>query len=259
MSTRHKPKPVQRSQFGELRAGVPVAGTQQSTADYRHQRERNSHAGESGGLWTKNPSCPPLQACLFPVLSARTSIRNCKVNSAQSIFNLVQRRNYNSIRRVNDSSVLTAKDTRELVVLAVAGTYLQAMAARRGSYRNRLKYKMLDAIYKQAQVRKTAGVNSRIDVMRSLVELQTQQQRLNSLNPMSQTEIRAGEADRRALEPRPGSSGAFTADGATIPEETTAIQSAMAKRSICVPARRRYGWPNWPSSAARAERFQASV
>src|SRR5262249_11502557 len=37
------------------------------------------------------------------------------------------------------------------------------------------------AVYNQAQVRKTAGTNARIDVMRTLVELQTQTQRLNAL------------------------------------------------------------------------------
>ncbi len=37
------------------------------------------------------------------------------------------------------------------------------------------------AVYHQAEVRKEAGTNARIDVTRTLVELQGQQQRLNAL------------------------------------------------------------------------------
>jgi outer membrane protein TolC len=37
------------------------------------------------------------------------------------------------------------------------------------------------AVYNQAEVRKTAGTGAKIDVMRTLVELQTQKQRLNAL------------------------------------------------------------------------------
>jgi outer membrane protein TolC len=44
------------------------------------------------------------------------------------------------------------------------------------------------AVYNQAVTRKAAGVNAKIDVMRSLVELQTQQQRLSSLEAELQKE-----------------------------------------------------------------------
>jgi hypothetical protein len=57
------------------------------------------------------------------------------------------------------------------VVLAVAGTYLQTIATAARIESQRAQVANAQAIYNQAEVRKTAGTNARIDVMRTLVEL----------------------------------------------------------------------------------------
>ena len=100
---------------------------------------------------------------------------------SQSVFNLVDRRNWRTSKESERASVFSGRDTRELIVMAVAGSYLQtvAMAARLDSQRAQVDN--AKAVYDQAVVRKSAGTNARIDVTRSLVELQTQQQRLASL------------------------------------------------------------------------------
>ena len=46
----------------------------------------------------------------------------------QSIFDLVSRRNWQASKESERASQLSAKDARELVVLAVGGSYLQAVA-----------------------------------------------------------------------------------------------------------------------------------
>src|ERR1700680_1808115 len=46
---------------------------------------------------------------------------------SQSIYDPVQRRNWQAVKESERASLLSAKDTRELVVLAVAGTYLQTV------------------------------------------------------------------------------------------------------------------------------------
>ena len=74
-----------------------------------------------------------------------------------------------------------ASDARELVVLAVAGAYLQTVATAARVDSQRAQVDNAQAVYHQARIRKEAGTNARIDVTRTLVELQTQQQRLNSL------------------------------------------------------------------------------
>jgi outer membrane protein TolC len=67
------------------------------------------------------------------------------------------------------------------VVLAVAGSYLQTVTAAARVASQQAQVDNARAVYNQAVVRKQAGTNARIDVVRSLVELQTQQQRLSSL------------------------------------------------------------------------------
>jgi len=84
----------------------------------------------------------------------------------------------------------TVLDSRELIVLAVTGTYLQVIAAQSRVDTARAQIATAQVTYTQAVDRNKSGLNARIDVNRSLVELQTQQQLLNSLTQRSgQTEI----------------------------------------------------------------------
>jgi len=76
---------------------------------------------------------------------------------------------------------LAAKDARDLIVLAVSGTYMQVIAAGSRVDAARAEVKAAQAVYQQAEDRNKAGVNARIDVLRSQVELQVQQQRTRSL------------------------------------------------------------------------------
>lgn len=199
---------------------------------------------------------PATSGLSFPSVVGPYQYSQLQGQLSQSVFNLVQRRNYKSSQESEHSSVLTAKDTRELVVLAVAGTYLQAMAASARVLSQQAQVQNADAIYKQAQVRKTAGVNSRIDVMRSLVELQTQQQRLSSLeSDVAKQKLGLARLIGAPLNRDLVLVEAFTADGATIPEETTAIQSAMAKRWNLRTSEAQVRVAELAVAAARAERY----
>jgi len=100
---------------------------------------------------------------------------------SQAIYDPVARRNWKATKESDRASVLSAKDTRELVVLAVGGTYLQTLAGAARVESQRAQVANAQAVYDQAVTRKAAGTNSKIDVMRSLVELETQKQRLSSL------------------------------------------------------------------------------
>ena len=101
---------------------------------------------------------------------------------SQSVFDMVQRRNWQAAKEQERAAVFSAKDAREMVVLAVGGTYLQTLSTAARVASQQAQVDNARAIYNQAQVRKSAGTNARIDVTRSLVELQMEQQRLSSLN-----------------------------------------------------------------------------
>jgi outer membrane protein TolC len=98
--------------------------------------------------------------------------------NALSITNL---RNYQAANRVEQASRLSERDTRELVVLAVGGTYLQVISAAARIDAQRVQVKYAQATYDRANTQLSAGTNTRVDLTRSLVQLQSEQERLLAL------------------------------------------------------------------------------
>jgi outer membrane protein TolC len=84
--------------------------------------------------------------------------------------------------RSADANVAAAKysyqNTRDLVVLVVGATYLQALANQSRVEAAQAEYTTATATYKQAVDQKNAGVVAGIDVLRAQVEMQARQQRL---------------------------------------------------------------------------------
>ena len=76
------------------------------------------------------------------------------------------------------SAEYTYKDARDLVVLAVGYTYLQAIADDARIETAQAQVETAQALYDQATARVTAGTSPDIDGLRAKVELQTRQQQL---------------------------------------------------------------------------------
>jgi outer membrane protein TolC len=90
-------------------------------------------------------------------------------------------RNYRSSKETARSARLDIRDSKDLVVLGVGGSYLQVMASATRVDSARAQVETAKALHDQAVDRNRAGLNARIDVDRSQVELQTQQLRVISL------------------------------------------------------------------------------
>lgn len=99
----------------------------------------------------------------------------------QTVADLVKIRNLRASRENVRATELTAKDARDLIVMAVGGSYLQVGASAARVTVARAEVETAQAVYKQAADRNAAGLNARIDATRSRVELQTEEQRLRSL------------------------------------------------------------------------------
>jgi outer membrane protein TolC len=89
-------------------------------------------------------------------------------------------RNWRAGRENLRSAELSVKDSRELVVLAVTSAYLQLIASAARIETVRAQIESAQTVNQQAIDRNRSGLNARIDVSRSQVELQTEQQRLTS-------------------------------------------------------------------------------
>jgi outer membrane protein TolC len=178
---------------------------------------------------------------------------------SHSIYDPVQRRNWQSSKEGERASVQNAKDARELVVLAVGGAYLQTVTTAARIDSQRAQVSNAQAVYQQAVTRKEAGTNSKIDVMRSLVELQTQQQRLNSLQSdlrkqkITLARITGLPLDREVVLSEPLNS---TAPGMPQPEAT--IAQAFEHRADLRAAEMQVQAAKLALSAAHAERLPSA-
>ena len=100
---------------------------------------------------------------------------------SQAVMDLTALRNYRSSKETARAARFNARDSKDLVILGVGGSYLQMMASAARVDSARAQVETARAVHQQAVDRNRAGLNARIDVDRSQVELQTQQLRLISL------------------------------------------------------------------------------
>jgi outer membrane protein TolC len=118
-----------------------------------------------------NPNTFPRVVPAFNYFDARASL-------SQSIFNF---RNLERERSASESlkaAQFSYKDAREMVVLAVGNSYLQAIAAVARVETIEAQVKSAQALYDKAADQQKAGLSPAIDTLRSQVELQTRQQQL---------------------------------------------------------------------------------
>ncbi len=179
---------------------------------------------------------------------------------SESVYDAVARRNWRAAQESEKAAKLNAQDARELVVLAVGGSYLQTVATAARVESQRAQVANAEAIYKQAEVRREAGTNARIDVTRSAVELQTEQQRLSTLQSELQKEkialarLIGLPQDRELILPDP-----LTAQAdAAIPQANQAIQAAWQRRSDLKALEAGVKAAEIAVSAARGERLPSA-
>ena len=109
----------------------------------------------------------------------------------QSVLDVTAIRNLRARKEGVEAELLQSRQAREEVVLAVAGVYLQLMADLALAERQKAEVAYAEASYKQARVQADAGNKALIEATRSLVELQTEQQRLRS---------QMGEVEKRQIQ-----------------------------------------------------------
>jgi outer membrane protein TolC len=118
----------------------------------------------------------------FPGVNIPSSVRfsyfDARVSVDQSLFSWKSINNERAARQTLKSAEYSYKDARDLVVLAVGFTYLQAIADEARIETAEAQVKTAQALYDQATDRVNAGTSPAIDALRAKVELQTRQQQL---------------------------------------------------------------------------------
>jgi outer membrane protein TolC len=106
----------------------------------------------------------------------------------QTVADLTRLHNLRAAAEDMRAAEFTARDARDLVVLAVTGSYLQVIAAGSRVRAAEAAVRTSEATYQQATDQLRNGLNARIDVIRSQVQLQTDRQRLRGLRADFETQ-----------------------------------------------------------------------
>ncbi len=114
----------------------------------------------------------------FPTSVGPFSYFDARVNVTQSLFDWKSINNARAAGQSVKSAEHTYKDARDLVVLAVGFSYLQAIADEARIETAEAQVTTAQAIYSQASDQVNAGTSPAIDGLRAKVELQTRQQQL---------------------------------------------------------------------------------
>ena len=126
-------------------------------------------------------SAPPGLGFNFPTVIGPFHYFDVRAGLEQSLLDFTRLRNYRAAQENVQAVQFAAQDARDLVVLAVTGGYLQVIASMARVDSARAQVQTAKATYQQAVDRHDAGLAARIDVTRSQVELQTNQQRLTAV------------------------------------------------------------------------------
>ncbi len=106
------------------------------------------------------------------------NVFDTRLYASQALLNLSAMRNARAGSENLRAARLSAQDARDVVVLGVAGLYLQAISGQAQIAAAQAQVNTAQTLYQRAVDQRNAGVVPGIDVLRSQVELQAQQQRL---------------------------------------------------------------------------------
>ena len=125
-------------------------------------------------------NAPPSLGLSIPSIVGPFNYFDLRAGLTQKLADIQALRTYQSSRESFRAADFSVQDARELVVYVVTSGYLEVIAASSRVDSAKVQVESAQAIYQQAFDRFNSGLSARIDMTRSQVELQTQQQRLTS-------------------------------------------------------------------------------
>jgi len=197
-----------------------------------------------------------IQVPFIPAVVGPFNYFDLRATLTQNLMDVSAINNYRSAQELRHANELSLQDARDLVTLAVGGAYLQTIAAQARVAAERTQVETAQALYKQTQERRQVGLSAQIEVNQSLVQLQTQQQRLVTLeNDLAKQKINLA----RLTGLPPTDQYQLTdevpyGDAPALPLDE-ALKQAFDSRADLQAAGRQLAAAERSRSAARAERY----
>jgi len=123
---------------------------------------------------------PPSAGFHIPTIVGPFNYFDLRAGLTQKLADIEALRTFQSSRQTQRASELSVQDAREVVVFVVTSSYLQVLAASARVDSVSAQAERDRAIFQQASDRFASGLIARIDLTRSQVAIQTQQQRLTA-------------------------------------------------------------------------------
>ena len=204
--------------------------------------------------FTQNLQALGIKVPGLPAVVGPNSYYDLRATLAQSLVDMTAVNN----RRASAETVKAAeeqlKDARESVVLAAAGAWLQVFTARARVESAKTQLVTAKALYEQTLQRRQAGVAAQIEVNRALVQQQTQEQRIATLeNDLSRQKINLARVTGLPVNDNydVGDGVPFSPPPALIVDE--AVRGALASRADLKAAEAQVRAAERLRVAARAE------
>ncbi len=123
---------------------------------------------------------PPGLGFSFPRVMGPSNFFDLRAYLTQRLADVQALRSYQSAREAQHAADLSIVNAREMVIYVVTAGYLEVLAESARVDSAKVQVASAQAIYQQALDRFKSGLSAKIDMTRSEVELQTQQQRLTA-------------------------------------------------------------------------------
>jgi outer membrane protein TolC len=193
---------------------------------------------------------------MLPSTVGPFNVMNLRGRVSQDVVDFTALNNYRSARDSVRASVLSSKDAEDLVVMAVAGTYLQVIAAAARVNAAQTDLTTVTTLYQQDIQRLKFGKIAEVDVNRSRVATLLDQERLITLqNHLSKQKI----ALARLVGIPPNDQYAISDNIAFTPAPPMtvddAVKQAIDNRSDLKAAEAQVDAAKRALAAARAERY----
>ncbi len=174
----------------------------------------------------------------------------------QTVADLTALNNYRSARETFHADEFFAQDSKDLVVLAVGGAYLEVIAARARVDSAKAQLETANALYEQTAQQRSVGLLAQIDVNKSQVQMLTQKQRLASLqNDLAKQKINLARLTGLPPNDRYELADDVPFSEAPVADEEGAVTQALMQRPDIKAAQAQIRAAERSLAAARAERL----
>jgi outer membrane protein TolC len=198
----------------------------------------------------------PIPGFGIPSIVGPFSYFDLRARLTQTVADLTALNNYRSARETLHADEFFAQDSRDLVVLAVGGAYLQVIAARARVESAKAQLETANALYQQTAQQRSVGLLAQIDVNKSRVQMLTEKQRLASLqNDLAKQKINLARLTGLPPNDRYELSDDVPFAQAPVADEEGAVTQALMQRPDIKAAQAQIRAAERSLAAARAERL----